>query len=179
MGIEYYLINKEAKTFYELGKGGWYELTSEMDSLSDVEYMEEFIYDNVFNSYDYPRENDTHWRSYCAEIAKELVQFAKCKNIKNIEMINDCGDETVALRALGYRCTGSRYRKDDDPGYNQECIDFENRHFEPGTAERYQLDKILEEPTISVYILGKGYVKMPTGRPSPFAEIVKRFSTIV
>ena len=179
MGIEYYLINKEDKTFYALGKGGWYELTSEMDSLSDVEYMEEFIYDNVFNSYDYPREDDRYWRSYCANLAKELVQFARCKNIKNIEMINDCGDETVALRALGYRCTGCRYRKDDEPNYNQECIDFENRHFEPGTAERYALDKILAEPTISVYILGKGYVKMPTGRPSIFAPLIERFSKIV
>jgi len=179
MGVEYYLINKEEKTFYDLGKGSWFELRDELDSLTDVEYMEEFIYDNVFNSYDCPREDDKYWRSYCAELANELVQFAKCKNIKNIDLINDLGDETVALRGLGYRCTGSRYRDDKNPGYNQERIDIENHHFKPDVAPRYALEKLLEPPTISVYIAGKGYVKMPTGQESLFAEVIKRFSTVV
>lgn len=182
MGVEYYLINKENRTFYELGKGGWYGLMSEIDSLTDAEYMEEFIYDDVFMSYNRHGKEDydeEHWRGYCKAVAQELFEFAKCKNLKNIEVINDCGDDTVALRALGYRCTGSRYRKEEDPEYNQKSIDFQNRHFEPGTAERYELDKILESPTIQVYIAGQGYVKMPTGRESPFAGLVEKWSTVV
>ncbi len=38
MGIEWYLINKRDKTFYDLGKGGWYSL-DDPDAFSDLEYL--------------------------------------------------------------------------------------------------------------------------------------------
>jgi hypothetical protein len=49
MGIEYYLINKENKTFYALGKGGWYCLKDDIEALTDLKYLELFIFEDVFH----------------------------------------------------------------------------------------------------------------------------------
>ena len=59
MGVEYYLINKENKTFYDLGKGAWYEFTGQEEALTDLEYLEEFIFDDCLYGYDRDDTGDT------------------------------------------------------------------------------------------------------------------------
>jgi hypothetical protein len=180
MGTEYYLANKENKTFYELGKGGWCAFVHEMEALTDLEYLEEFIYDDVYDFYDFPPEKPEERRDYCKEIASELFEFSKCKNIKNIDFFNDCGDEKTIIKCLGYRCVGSRYREKGNPKYNTECIENENTHLnpKPESAHLYNLERLLDN-RISVYIMGRGYVKLETDQPSPYLPLVERFQKVL
>jgi hypothetical protein len=138
MGIEYYLVNKENKTFYELGKHCYFDT---LDYLWDPEYLEEYIYADVFEGYE---KEDKKWppREYCREIAQEICEFIKNCNPKNILFISDCCDDTLIIRCLGFRCVGSRYRSDDDPNYNAECIKSANRHLEdtPFNRRVYNLE---------------------------------------
>ena len=54
MGIGYYIVNRETKQFYDLGKGGWYNLADDKIYLTDQECLAQFIYDDVF----YHEDND-------------------------------------------------------------------------------------------------------------------------
>jgi hypothetical protein len=153
MGIEYYLVNKENKTFYELGKHCYFDT---LDYIEDPEYLEEYIYADVF--FGYEKENTGCCsREYCREIAQEIYEFAKGCNPKNILVTSDCEDDMLTIRCLGFRCVGSRYRSDSDPNYNAECIRFENRHLEDtpfakrvyssGTMTKENLGRIAEKFT--------------------------------
>jgi hypothetical protein len=109
MSLEYYLVNNENKTFYYLGKGGWYEFKDNMCYLTDLEYLEEFLFDNIFNFYDGPEKND---REFSNALSKELFEFAKCKNLQNIILINDCNEDSIIIKHLQYKCAGSRYKEE-------------------------------------------------------------------
>jgi hypothetical protein len=127
MGIEYYLVNKENKTFYELGKHCDFDT---LDYIEDPEYLEEYIYADVFFCYEKEEAGQEHLsREYCREIAQEIYKFAKGCNPRNIECISDCTDDTLIVRCLGFVCVGSRYRC-KDPNYNAECIKSANKHLE-------------------------------------------------
>lgn len=127
MGTEYYLINSENKTFYELGKGGWAELSDDIDAVTDAEYLADTILEEVFYRSGNASPTTEHI-SYANEISKEIVEFCKCDDIKNIHLINDCTDCLTAIKYLGYKCIGSRYREDNNPKYNQDAIDINNKH---------------------------------------------------
>lgn len=144
MGIEYYLINRENKTFYELGKGQWYELNGNLDSLNDLEYLEEFIFEYCLSDFEDDKDNKEYKKQYCKEIAVEIFEFAQCKNLKNIILTSDCGDELYVIRCLGYFCVGTRYRSDTDCTLNKEYVEFENRHLKLENKIRYSLEKCSE-----------------------------------
>ena len=157
MGIEYYLVNKENKTFYELGKHCYFDT---LDYLWDPEYLEEYIYADVFYCYEKEDEGRPHLsREYCREIAQEIYEFVKGCNPENIVFISDCCDDTLIIRCLGFRCVGSRYRCDNDPNYNAECIKWANRHLEdtPFTRRVYNL-----ETAKSFGHLAEEFMKMKT-----------------
>lgn len=137
MGTEYYLVNNENRTFYELGKGHWFAFNENLDALTDLEYLKEFIFEYCLFNLDIPIPDG---KQYCEEIAIEIFEFAKCKNIKNIVLTNDSGDELYVIRCLGYSCVGTRYRSDTDKFFNQKCIDFENRHLNAENIKRYDYE---------------------------------------
>jgi len=170
MGVEYYLINKENKTFYALGKGGWYCLKDDIEALTDLKYLELFIFEDVFSQDD---EEDEEWMKYCKEIGAEIFEAAKCNNIKNLVIVNDCGDDTTILRALKYKCIGSRYRSKEDPGINKKQIEFENRHLDPKSPPHlYDLEKLLQPAKF--YVAGVGYVSLPNSE-SPLQSLVDEY----
>lgn len=170
MGVEYYIINKEDKTFYDLGKGGWYCLKDEIEAVTDQEYLGLFIFEDVFGHDD---EEDVDFRAYCDEIAAEIFEMAKCNNIKNLTVIDDCGDDTIILRALKYRCVGSRYRDPKDPKYNKECIESENRHLPDPVSKGYDLDKMMQPA--KVYVAGVGYVPVVDSGPHYLQSLVDEY----
>ncbi len=157
MGTEYYLINKEDKTFYKLGKGSWFDLKDEIEAVTDLEYLELFIWQDVFSNDD---EEDISWKQYCSKIAAEIFEVAKCNNIKNLVVVNDCGDDIVIIRALKYRCVGSRYQDPNDPNYQKMEIENANRHFLPENERRYSLERLLQ-PHKPLFV-GNGYISSPS-----------------
>lgn len=175
MGTEYYLINKEDKTFYKLGKGGWYALKDEIEAVTDLEYLEIFIWQDVFTNDD---EEDVSWKQYCTEIAAEIFEVAKCNNIKNLVVVNDCGDDTVIIRALKYRCVGSRYRDPNDPDYQKSEIEDANRHFLPQYENLYSLERLLQ-PYKPIFV-GNGYIASPSDPADhPLTPLVEKYLTVV
>lgn len=149
MGLEYYLVNKENKTFYDLGKESWYVLMDEIDAVTDLEYLELFIKEDVFD--------DNLSDEYCKEMAYEIYSVAKCKDIRNIIVVNDSGDDSIIFRSLKYKCIGCRYRDDNNPEYNKELIEFNNRHFKPENNWRYNVDC---SPNSSFYHIVEKYIKV-------------------
>jgi hypothetical protein len=157
MGTEYYLINKEDKTFYKLGKGGWYALKDEIESVTDLEYLALFIWQDVFSNDD---EEDVYWNQYCTEIATEIFEVAKCNNIKNLVVVDDGGDDTTIIKALKYRCIGSRYRDPNDPNFKKSQIEEANRHLLPEYENLNSLERLLQ-PTKPLFV-GNRYISSPS-----------------
>lgn len=139
MGTEYYFVNKQHKTFYDLGKGGWYMLANELDAITDTEYLEELIYDDVFDFYR-DQEQDPGNRKFCNELAIDLVKFVNGADTKNLFIVNDCGDDSTVFKGLGYRCVGDRYvnKNDDEP-------DLDNRHLKEPWARMYNLENMINK----------------------------------
>ena len=179
MGTEYYLINKENNTFYDLGKGSWYEFIGQEEALTDLEYLEEFVFDDCLNGYDRDEDHIDDTRGYAKELASELFEFAKCKNIKNILLTSDCTDDTIIIRCLGYKCVGSRYRDSANPECNRQHIEFENRHLDPKTPKHlYSIDAFLKAGVCKVWINGLGYVPLEENQPSPYQELVDKYRNV-
>lgn len=113
--------------------------------------------------------------SYCKEIAAEIFEMAKCNNIKNLIVVNDCEDDTIIFRALKYKCVGSRYRSKQDPEYNKKQIQNENRYLDPKSPSHiYDLGKILQPKPAKVYITGVGYVPLPNSETPSLQYLVDK-----
>ena len=149
MGIEYYIVNKENKTFYDLGKGGcWYYLMEEGDKsyLKDLELLEMYICEDIFNIDD-PSKSE---KEFFSVLALDLFNFAKGANLENITVCSDNNDDCIVIKYLKYRCVGTKYKgssKEDE----QERIDFENRHFK--NHKYYELDEESNKFLIEKYRL--------------------------
>jgi hypothetical protein len=133
MGIDYYLVNTNNKTFYYLGRGNWGDLSYEKDSLFDLEYLELFLKDDV-ELFD---ENN-----YCNKIANELYAFADGANKDQIFISSDCNDNMIYVYAHKYKCVGSRYSDDN-------WIELHNRHLKEPIYNRWYNDCDVNEVIIS------------------------------
>src|SRR5574343_24739 len=132
MGVEYYLVNHANKTFFELGKGSWYELAN----------VPRIVYEPVLFTVwfrDIGGFGDKEWKEfgqeYYRQIGLKLFELVSGTEPHRIVLINDCGDDTFYMRCLGYRCIGSRYYLDDEKE-NRKTIEFENRHLTDQEASR-------------------------------------------
>lgn len=131
MGVEYYVIDKANKTYYDLGKGGRYELIYEMDVFSDLEMLTLFIIEDVWNLDLYPPEEKQDMINYTTNrVAPDLFEaFGKTKK-EDLCIVNDCGDDITICKVKKYRCIGTRYYSDKDSDeYKKEMIDL-NKHLE-------------------------------------------------
>jgi hypothetical protein len=128
-----YLINKENKTYYCLGKGCFADLSYEIFDgvLNEPEFLAEFIFNDVFNGYEQDDIGDL--REHCIKTANEMCEFAKGSSKDKFFVFTDCGDDLWVVRCLGYRCVGSRYGKDD----------IKNDHLNPDRKHMYNVDLLL------------------------------------
>lgn len=155
MGTEYYIVNKKDKTFYNLGKGGWYELNYDKEAFQDLEYLALFIFEDCYdlNVGFYSQEEIEKIRKYVQErVAPDLFIMMKDCSPADIEVFNDCGDDSVIIRSKGYRCIGSRYFDIGTNEYN-EHIDFCNRHLKdtPEIKRRYNPENFKNLPEFDKY----------------------------
>jgi len=140
-----YIINKENKTYYCLGKGCFTDLSFEIEvgALRDPEYLAEFLFDDVFQGYEL--KDPDNLREYCVKFANELCEFTKGSSKDNIFVFTDCGDDLWAVRCLGYKCVGSRYGEED----------ITNKHLDPSRQHMYNVDLLLKPEKTNVVIGNK------------------------
>lgn len=158
MGVEYYIINRKNKTAYDLGKGGWYALNDDKQCFQDLEYLENYIvndcYDSVFNKHSswYSDEERVELKEYITNrIAPDLFEFCKDTDPKDIFIFNDSGDDITICRALGYRFIGHKYHEKNDKDY-QEHLDSLNRHFKESNPKHwYNPEDYKNYPQYSLY----------------------------
>ena len=131
MGVEYWLLDKKNKIFYDLGKGGWYEFNYDLEAFQDLEYLTDFILNDVFQlEYCNTEESKNDLINYIKnELAPELYNLFHNSKPEELEVVNDCGDDMVICKAKRYKCIGTIYYF-DDPKKKQEDIDYNNRHLE-------------------------------------------------
>lgn len=141
MGVEYYAINKQNKTFYDLGKGGWYGLT-DMEAFQDEEYLCHEILIECFNvdeEDDWRSAKDKEWivNHVKTRVGPDLFHMMKDTPPDKIKIVNDCGDDITICRSKGYRGVGTRYHAPDSPEHKQ-AVQFLNRHMDVnGNVTRY------------------------------------------
>ena len=170
MGVEYYIINRANKTFFDLGKGGWWDLGEDKDYLIDPEYLEEYIFDNVFNGYEDCYRTSPCTREYCKSLAKELYKFCEGTCMENILFASDTTDDSLVLRALRYRCVGTRY---DDNNYQskEDRIETENRHFRESTPPHfYDAEKLRADERMTHLFDKYEWVTVLTYRPGSWVS---------
>lgn len=156
MGTEYYAINTQNKTFYDLGKGGWYALT-DMEAFQDQEYLCNEILTECYHIND-----EQYWSNFDEAKKQELINYITTRvgldlfeMMKNtppdkIYIVNDCGDDITICRAKGYRCVGTRYYEKNSLKY-QENLQFLNRHFDPSRKFQYDLSDYQNLPDFKKY----------------------------
>lgn len=142
MGVEYWLIDKKNKTFYDLGKGGWYAFNDDLECFQDLEYLTAYILDDVWDLEErhkkgsYPNDQYLDIKNYIInQLAPDLFNLYCKSKPEDLEVVNDCGDDWVICKVKKYKCVGTRFYFDDPKERAQE-IDHNNRHLEDTEINR-------------------------------------------
>ncbi len=157
MGTEYYAINLKNKTFYDLGKGGWYALTDK-EAFQDVEYLANEILTECYYINDADYWEDQEGKKDTVEyvttrIAPDLYEMMRDTPPDQIRIMDDCGDDITICKAKGYRCVGTRYYSKGSPEY-LESLTYMNRHFQtdnPLHKRWYDPEQYKNYPEFSIY----------------------------
>jgi hypothetical protein len=141
MGVDYYVADSAKKTFYELGKGGWYALNDDKEAFQDVDYLAHYILTECYevgrDDY-YTIEENLEIQAYVRQrVAPDLFKAFGDSKKENLHIFNDCGDDLVVCRAKGYRCVGTRFGKTAEE--QEDHLDHQNRHLidSPTTKRLY------------------------------------------
>ena len=136
MGIEYWLIDKSNKTFYDLGKGGWLEFNYDKECFQDLEYLTAYILEDVWNLDEriqngtYSTDEGIELKDYIKnQLAPDLYNLFSQSKPEDLVVVNDCGDDFVICKAKKYKCVGTRFYF-DDPKKRSEEINYNNKHLE-------------------------------------------------
>jgi hypothetical protein len=153
MGVEYYVVDREKKIFYDLGKGGWYRLNDDKEAFQDQEYLANYILTECFFNLDhYPPEERERLKEWIeTTLAPELFSFFGDSKKENIFVFNDSGDDITICKAKRYRCVGTRHGETLEE--KQEDIDRMNRHLVDNELNRrwYDPESYKIYPEWSIY----------------------------
>jgi hypothetical protein len=132
MGVEYWLVDKSKKTFYDLGKGSWGWSWDDFSwALSDVDVLKEAlcgVWQETRRFRAVPMLPDDY--NYVWWLAEDLHKHFGESHEADMVVVPDGGDEMTIIRSKGYRGLGSRYlHKPTDEEREKEMKDL-NRHFD-------------------------------------------------
>lgn len=106
MGIDYFLIDKRNKTFFELGRGNWHNLGYDLDCIKDPGKLQECLLEEVFSYYgEVKGEFHFHVSEY---LVNELHDCFKDTPSSELFVISDCSDSYARI-LQEYKCIGTRY----------------------------------------------------------------------
>lgn len=140
MGVEYWLVDKGTKTFYDLGKGPWgWSGDDFIFALSDVGLLKEAlcgVWSETRRFNTAPMLPDDY--EYLWWLAEDLHRCFGSSREEDMTIVSDGGDEMAIIRSKGYRGLGSRYlRRPTDEEREKEML-FLNRHFDDnGKVTKY------------------------------------------
>lgn len=121
MGIDYFLIDKKNKTFFELGRGNWYRLGYDIGCISDPGKLQECLLDEVFSYYgDVQGEFHFHISEY---LVNEIHTCFGSTPIEQLAVVSDCSNVYSDIRKDGFRCVGTRYEIRGTPAW-EEAVGF-------------------------------------------------------
>ncbi len=116
MGVDYFLIDKKNKTFFELGRGNWYNLGYDLDCINDLGKLQECLLDEVFSYYgDVRGEFHFHVSEY---LVNELHSCFGNTPTHDLFVISDCSDSWRYI-IQEYRCIGTRYEVRGTPEWEK------------------------------------------------------------
>jgi len=117
MGIDYFLIDKKNKTFFELGRGNWYNLQYDIGCIRDPGKLQECLLDEVFSYYG---ELSGEFHFHISEVlVDELHSLFGETPAYLLNVISDCSDAYGEMRREGYRCIGTRYEIRGTPEWKE------------------------------------------------------------
>ena len=117
MGIDYFLIDKQNKTFFELGRGNWHNLGYDLDCIKDPGKLQECLLDEVFSYYgEVKGEFHFHVSEY---LVNEIHNIFKDIPTHELFIISDCSDSYRNILREGYHCIGTRYEIRGTPEWNK------------------------------------------------------------
>lgn len=129
MGVEYWVVDKSNKTFYDLGKGpwgwGWDDISW---ALSDADIFKEALC-KLWEEFEAaPLLADQY--NYACWLAEDLHKhFGKIPEA-DVVLIRDGGGDMFDAMSNGYRGVGSRYLYKATDEKRQEEMKWLNRHLE-------------------------------------------------
>lgn len=124
MGIDYFLVDKQNKTFFELGRGNWYNLGYDLDCISDPGKLQECLLEEVFSYYgDVKGEFHFHVAEY---LVNEIYECFGNTPTHELFIISDCSDSYRNIRREGYRCIGTRYEIRGTPGWKEIILAYDS-----------------------------------------------------
>lgn len=116
MGVDYFLIDKKNKTFFELGRGNWHNLGYDLGCISDPGKLQECLLEEVFSYYGQLNgEFHFHVSEY---LVNELHSCFGNTPTHDLFVISDCSDSWRHI-IQEYRCIGTRYEIRDTPAWHQ------------------------------------------------------------
>jgi hypothetical protein len=95
MGIDYYLLDHQNATFFELGKGAWYALKDDIWVVKEPELFLEFV--EIEMGYNDLNVNEKEYYQCLGSLLFGL--FSKIP-LNRLEVINDCADDTSLPRII-------------------------------------------------------------------------------
>jgi len=113
MSTDYYLLNSENKTVFELGKGfRWGDL---LDNLGSEKDAQDFVHKALFFGENDMTEEDIE---YGLEVVKKICDFIGATPISKLSIIDDVhhmisdyvGFADGSVKGQGYKVTHSRFR---------------------------------------------------------------------
>jgi hypothetical protein len=126
MGTEYYLLNHNNTSLYELGKGPFSTVLQDLTILKEKNKLSNKLISTWQDSFQAKTDPEKiRFYEYCSLIAQDLYNFIKDTPDESIEFINDSGEDHMFAVHLRYKCIGSRYGL-GDPSENMKYIDSEN-----------------------------------------------------
>jgi len=132
VGVEYWLVDKGKKTFYDLGKGPWGWAWDDFSwALSDVDVLKEAlcgVWQETRRFNTVPMLPDDY--SYLWWLAEDLHRHFGESRETDMVVVSDGGDELTIMRSKGYRGLGSRYLCEASDEEREKEMSFLNRHFD-------------------------------------------------
>ena len=131
MGTEYWLVDKGAKTFYNLGKGPWGWAGDDfIFALSDVDLLKEALCDVWFEARSHrtvpmlPKDYEYVWW-----LAEDLNRCFGLSSEDKMTIVSDVDDEII-MRSKGYQGLGTRYLHGSTDEHREKEMAILNRHLD-------------------------------------------------
>lgn len=125
-----YIIDKGSKTFYQLGKGSWYILSSNLEAFNNSDHLSSIILRDCFHLDGCSKTRQQEIIDHVNKrLAPDLFSAFGASKTEDLVIVNDGCDDLTICKVKKYRCIGLRYHDKESKEYKEE-MEYLNRHLE-------------------------------------------------